>query len=72
MPWMILLVVALPYTILSFVMVRTCKSPHFSTNVIRSLAYVAIPTVKDNRGPRTAVILEVRPDAIKSVTREGH
>lgn len=45
MPWMILLVVAAPYAIFSYLMVRRTKSPDLSTNMVRSLAFVAIPTL---------------------------
>lgn len=45
MAWMILLFAVVPYTIASFVMVSRSKKSDLSANVIRSLAYVAVPTL---------------------------
>lgn len=45
MPWMILIVVAVPYATLSFIMARSRTSPDLPTNVIRSMALVAVPTL---------------------------
>lgn len=45
MPWMILLVVVVPYAVAGLAMVSRNKSSDLSTNVVRALAYIAMPAL---------------------------
>ena len=45
MPWMVLLVVVVPYAVAGFAMVSRNKSSDLSTNVVRALAYIAMPAL---------------------------